>query len=107
MKIVSKSNAAAPVYQELENHVRSIKTLLNELEPSERLRYMNELFVRLLPERNNNTESAQEKIISRLRSTNSSSQLTLNALSKEQQRLINKLTSTTDRLHREMNDDSI
>lgn len=106
MKIVSKSNAAAPVYQELENHVRSIKSLLNELEPSERLRYMNELFVRLLPERNN-TESAQEKIISRLRSTNSSSQLTLNALSKEQQRLINKLTSATDRLHREMNDDSI
>ena len=106
MKIVSKSNAATPVYQELENHVRSIKSLLNELEPSERLRYMNELFVRLLPERNN-VESAQEKIISRLRSTNSSSQLTLNALSKEQQRLINKLTSATDRLHREMNDDSI
>jgi|GEM_PF-1862182 hypothetical protein len=106
MKIVSKSNATAPVYTELENHVRSIKSLLNELEPSERLRYMNELFVRLLPERNNN-ESAQEKIISRLRSTNAPSQLSLNALSKEQQRLINKLTSATDRLHREMNDDSI
>jgi hypothetical protein len=106
MKIVSKSNAVVPVYQELESHVRSIKTLLNELEPSERLRYTNELFVRLLPERNS-AESAQDKIISRLRSTNASSQLTLNALSKEQQRLINKLTSATDRLHREMNDDSI
>jgi hypothetical protein len=106
MKIVSKSNAVAPVYQELASHVRSIKVLLNELEPSERLRYMNELFVSLLPERTT-TESAQDKIISRLRSTNATSQLTLNALSKEQQRLINKLTSNTDRLHREMNDDSI
>lgn len=106
MKIVSKSNVVAPVYQELEAHVLSIKILLNELDPSERLCYINELFVRLLPDRKN-TASAQDKIISRLRSTNANSQLSLVALSKEQQRLINKLTSNTDRLHREMNDDSI
>lgn len=107
MKIVSKANATTPVYQELDSHLYSIKTLLNNLEPSERLRYINEIFTRLMPERNSNTASAQDKIISRLRSTNAPTSSNGNTLTKEQQRLIEKITKITDNLHREMNDDSI
>lgn len=98
---MSKSDSnhpAFPVYQKLEKHIQQIKNLLNELEPSERLTFTNEIFVRLL-DRNQKTISAQDKIKARMLSNKSS------VLTAEQERLINKLTRATENLYRESQDD--
>jgi hypothetical protein len=72
---------------------------LNELEPSERLTFTNEIFVRLMPDRNQKTISAQDKIKARMLSNKST------VLTVEQERLISKLTRATENLYRESHDD--
>jgi hypothetical protein len=93
------SHPAFPVYQKLEKHIQQIKNLLNELEPSERLTFTNEIFVRLLPDRNQKTISAQDKIKARIIS-NKSTVFTI-----EQERLLNKISRATENLYRESQDD--
>jgi hypothetical protein len=93
------NHPAFPVYQKLEKHIQQIKNLLNELDHSERLTFTNEIFVRLLMDRNQKTISAQDKIKARILSNKST------VLTAEQERLINKLTRATENLYRESQDD--
>lgn len=94
------NHPAYPVYQKLEMHIQQIKNLLNELEPTERLTFTNEIFVRLLPDRNQKTISAQDKIRARIIANKSS------VFTAEQERLIKKLTRATENLYRESQDDA-
>ena len=63
------SNPANSVLDELDQHLRSIKNLLNQLEPTQRLQIVNEMMVKLLSS-NRSTSSAQEKLNRKHNSTN-------------------------------------
>jgi hypothetical protein len=84
MDLSSPNHPAHSVYQSLETHVKSIRTLLNELEPAERLRYLNEMMVRLLTSKGPTPKS----------------------LSAEEKSLIEKLSKDTEELYRGLNEDT-
>ena len=62
MDLSSPNHPANAVYQSLDTHVKSIRTLLNELEPAERLRYLNEMMVRLLTSKGSTPKSSKENL---------------------------------------------
>ncbi|CAN5476967.1 hypothetical protein BH11BAC2_BH11BAC2_06000 [soil metagenome] len=97
MNTSENKNPAAEVLTQLDTHIRAIKSLLNELEPSERLRFLNEMIIRVMPSRESKPASASEKIHSRIRSNNN--------LSEIEKALISKITKNTEELYRTMQDD--
>ncbi len=85
------SNPADSVLNELDQHLRSIKKLLNQLEPTQRLQIVNEMMVKLLSS-NSSSGSAQDKLNRKHNTTN--------MLSKEEELLCKKLSNITVELYR-------
>lgn len=85
-----KTQSEIQVKHDLDLCVAQMKNLLKQLEPAERLTFVNELMIRLMPSRKKATASS-EKINARM---NTSSQ----GLSKAQMHLIKKVSDDTDRL---------
>jgi hypothetical protein len=99
MDLSSPNHPAHSVYQSLETHVKSIRTLLNELEPAERLRYLNEMMVRLLTAKGPSPRSSKEMLERKfVKSTT--------CLSAEEKSLIEKLSKDTEELYRGLNEDT-
>lgn len=85
-----KTRTESDVKRELEQCVRSISTLLMELDPAERLRFVNETFLRLMPDRKQ-AQAASEKINNGRKTPNGD-------LSEAQLKLIKSLSDKTDEL---------
>jgi hypothetical protein len=89
------------VYQQLQAHIRLIKELLNEIDPSQRAIFINELYSGFL-DKSAPVKSHQEynatrsSVLSREKS----------ALSAEQQNLISKLSEATSKMYAIMKSDS-
>jgi len=99
MDLSSPNHPANAVYQSLDTHVKSIRTLLHELEPAERLRYLNEMMVRLLTSKGSTPKSSKENLERKfVKSTTS--------LSAEEKSLIEKLSKDTEELYRGLNQDT-
>lgn len=84
-----KLRTEADVKRELENCIRSMKALMMELEPSERLRVTNEIFLRLMPDRQPSASAADKATAQKKAPTQ---------LSESQQSLIRHLSQKTDEL---------
>ena len=52
-----KPKSEAEIKQQLESCVREMNALLMELDPADRLRFVNEIFVRLMPDRKKTSSS--------------------------------------------------
>jgi hypothetical protein len=100
MNTTPSENPSSPVYRELDQHIRAMRTLINQLEPSERLTFINEMMMRLLPSRNNRPTSAQDKLNSKQAGSNRD-------LNKEELQIINRIGKNTDDLFRSMQDDDL
>lgn len=85
-----KTNPSDAVKMQLEKCIAEMKSLINELEPSDRLLFVNELFVRLMPDRKS-ADSAREKLLRKHKNP-------LQGLSKAQMNLVKKISDDTDRL---------
>ena len=85
-----KTRTEADVKKDLEQCVRTIKSLLVELDPAERLRFVNETFLRLMPDRKQ-PSSAAEKV-------NAGRKSAKGDLSEAQMKLIKTLSDKTDEL---------
>lgn len=75
---------------ELENCLSRLKSLSADLDPYERIMFMNEVILKLLPERKQ-IQSAQEKL-------NSKKQAVIRQLSPDEERAIGQLSVATERL---------
>lgn len=84
-----KPRTEADVKRELEICIRSMKALMMELEPSERLRVTNEVFLRLMPDRQP-AASAADKAAAQKKSPA--------PLTDSQKSLIRHLSQKTDEL---------
>ena len=98
MKPQISFNPASPVHRELDQQIQAVRNLLNQLEPSERLRYTNEMIVKLLTGRAEKPVSTQEKISEK---TN----VKKGDLTPDQNALIDKITKQTEDLFRSRNKD--
>ena len=85
-----KTNSEIQVKQELDKCIAQMKNLLQQLEPAQRLTFVNELMVHLIPSRNKSTSSS-DKINARMNKQNQ-------GLTKTQMQLIKKASDDTDRL---------
>lgn len=85
-----KTNSEIQVKQELDQCIAQMKNLLQQLEPAQRLTFVNELMVRLIPSRNKSTSSS-DKINARMNQQDQ-------GLTKTQMQLIKKASDDTDRL---------
>ncbi|MFN8154460.1 MAG: hypothetical protein U0Y08_09240 [Bacteroidia bacterium] len=85
-----KTRTESDVKHDLEQAVRTIKSLLSELDPAERLRFVNETFLRLMPDRKQ-VSSAAEKIKSGRKTPKGD-------LTDAQMKLIKTLSDKTDDL---------
>ena len=85
-----KTNSEIQVKQELDKCIAQMKNLLQQLEPAQRLTFVNELMVRLIPSRNKSTSSS-DKINARMNKQDQ-------GLTKTQMQLIKKASDDTDRL---------
>lgn len=95
------NSSSFSVYQQLQAHIRLIKELLNEIDPSQRAIFINELYAGFL-DKSAPVKSHQEynavrsNILSREKSS----------LSPEQQSLISKLSETTNKMYALMKSES-
>jgi hypothetical protein len=95
------NSSSFSVYQQLQAHIRLIKELLNEIDPSQRAIFINELYSGFL-DKSAPVKSHQEynttrsNVLSREKS----------ALSAEQQNLISKLSEATNKVYALMKSDS-
>ncbi len=85
-----KTQSEIQVKHELDQCVAQMKNLLKQLEPAQRLTFVNELMIRLMPSRNK-ASSSSEKLNARMNSTEQ-------GLSKTQMQLIKKASEDIDRL---------
>lgn len=85
-----KTQSEIQVKHDLDQCVAQMKNLLKQLEPVERLHFVNELMMRLMPSRKKATASG-EKINAKM---NTAPQ----GLSQTQMQLIKKVSDDTDRL---------
>ncbi len=85
-----KTRTETDVKRELEQCVRTISALLMELDPADRLQFVNQTFLRLMPERKQAT-AASEKI-------NAGRKTSKGDLSEAQMKLIKTLSDKTDEL---------
>ena len=95
---IENSNPANSVLYELDQHLRSIKNLLNQLEPTQRLQIVNEMMVKLLSS-NRSMDSAQDKLNRKHNATN--------LFSKEEELLCKKLSNITVELYRVNQNDEL
>lgn len=93
MKPQSTFNPATPVHLELDQQIQAVRNLLNQLEPTERLRYTNEMIVKLLTGRTEKPISTEQKITDK---TN----VNKGDLTSTQSKLIDKITKQTEELFR-------
>jgi len=95
------NSSSFSVYQQLQAHIRLIKELLNEIDPSQRAIFINELYAGFL-DKSAPVKSHQEynavrsNILSREKSS----------LSPEQQSLISKLSEATNKMYALMKSES-
>lgn len=95
------NSSSFSVYQQLQAHIRLIKELLNEIDPSQRAIFINELYAGFL-DKSSPVKSHQEynavrsNILSREKSS----------LSPEQQSLISKLSEATNKMYALMKSES-
>ncbi|MFN0189681.1 MAG: hypothetical protein ACKVQV_13345 [Bacteroidia bacterium] len=85
-----KTNSEVQIKQDLDRCITQMKNLLQQLEPAQRLTFVNELMVRLIPSRNKATSSS-DKINAKMNKQDS-------GLTKTQMHLIKKASDDTDRL---------
>lgn len=85
-----KPKSEAEIKQQLESCVREMNALLMELDPADRLRFVNEIFVRLMPDRKK-TSSAADKLEAKHRKP-------LAGLTETQMQLVKRLSDATDEL---------
>jgi hypothetical protein len=85
-----KTQSEIQVKHDLDQCVAQMKNLLKQLEPAQRLAFINELTIQLMPSRKKAT-SAEEKLNARLDTPDQ-------GLSKVQMQLIKKVSDDTDRL---------
>jgi hypothetical protein len=95
------NSSSFPVYQQLQAHIRLIKELLNEIDPSQRAIFINELYAGFL-DKSAPVKSHQE--YNSIRSNILSREKT--ALSPEQQSLISKLSDATNKMYALMKSES-
>jgi hypothetical protein len=95
------NSSSFSVYQQLQAHIRLIKELLNEIDPSQRAIFINELYAGFL-DKSAPVKSHQE--YNAIRSNVLSRDKT--ALSSEQQNLISKLSDATNKLYALMKSNS-
>jgi hypothetical protein len=101
-KIKAMANSSSfSVYQQLQAHIRLIKELLNEIDPSQRAIFINELYAGFL-DKSAPVKSHQE--YNSIRSNVLSRDKT--ALSSEQQNLISKLSDATNKMYALMKSNS-
>jgi len=85
-----KTESEIQVIQNLNRCIVQMKVLLNQLEPAERLTFVNELMVRLMPSKKKST-AASDKVNAQVNTTSK-------GLTKSQMQLIRKVSDDTDRL---------
>lgn len=85
-----KTQSEIQVKHDLDQCIAQMKNLLKQLEPAQRLTFVNELMIQLMPSRKK-TSSSSDKLNARM---NTSDQ----GLSKTQMQLIKKVSNDTDRL---------
>ena len=85
-----KTQSEIQVKHDLDQCIAQMKNLLKQLEPAQRLTFVNELMIQLMPSRKK-TSSSSDKLNARM---NTSDQ----GLSKTQMQLIKKVSDDTDRL---------
>lgn len=85
-----KTRTELDVKRELEQCVRAMSGLLMELDPASRLKFVNETFLRLMPERRQSTAAAEK--IKEGRKTSKAD------LTDAQMKLIKSLSEKTDEL---------
>jgi hypothetical protein len=85
-----KTQSEIQVKHDLDQCVAQMKNLLKQMEPAQRLAFINELTIQLMPARKK-TSSSSEKINARINSANQ-------GLSHAQMQLIKKVSDDTDRL---------
>jgi len=88
------NSSSFSVYQQLQAHIRLIKELLNEIDPSQRAIFINELYAGFL-DKSAPVKSHQE--YNAVRSNILSREKT--SLSPEQQSLISKLSEATNKMY--------
>lgn len=95
------NSSSFSVYQQLQAHIRLIKELLNEIDPSQRALFINELYAGFL-DKSAPVKSHQEynSIRSNVLSRDKAS------LSTEQQNLISKLSDATNKMYALMKSNS-
>jgi hypothetical protein len=94
------NSSSFSVYQQLQAHIRLIKELLNEIDPSQRAVFINELYAGFL-DKSAPVKSHQE--YNAIRSNVLSREKT--SLSPEQQKLILKLSDATNKMNALMKSD--
>ncbi|MBK7965508.1 MAG: hypothetical protein IPK10_09595 [Bacteroidetes bacterium] len=85
-----KTQSEIQVKHDLDQCVTQMKNLLKQMEPAQRLAFINELTIQLMPSRKK-ASSSSEKINARMNSS-------VQGLSKAQMQLIKKVSDDTDRL---------
>jgi hypothetical protein len=95
------NSSSFSVYQQLQAHIRLIKELLNEIDPSQRAIFINEMYSGFL-DKSAPVKSHQE--YNAIRSNVLSREKT--SLSQEQQKLISKLSDATNKMYSLMKLDS-
>lgn len=95
------NSSSFPVYQQLQAHIRLIKELLNEIDPSQRAIFINELYAGFL-DKSAPIKSHQE--YNAIRSNVLSREKT--SLTPEQQNLITKLSEATSKVYSLMKSNS-
>ena len=83
----------------LDQHVRTMRRLLSQLDPQVRLEYIKEMLPLLLSYSQHNATSVQQKLKERLQSP-------VQSLTNRERELINDLGKKTESLYNEMNDES-
>ncbi len=95
------NSSSFSVYEQLQAHIRLIKELLNEIDPSQRAIFINELYAGFL-DKSAPVKSHQE--YNAIRSNVLSREKT--SLSPEQQNLISKLSEATNKMYALMKSNS-
>lgn len=85
-----KTGVDLELQKSMDDCIQKVSQIMNQLDPAARLVFMNELIVRIMPERKK-PKAAAEKISKQQRKP-------LQSLSDTQLKLINKLADDTDRL---------
>lgn len=85
-----KTEAEVQTINDLNQCVSHLKSLLKQLEPGQRLIFINELMVRLMPSRNKSS-SSNDKVNARMNKSEA-------GLTNVQMQLIKKVSDDTDRL---------